>query len=131
MEEEELVVESSIAPPDLSCPKCDGLLPANLGEISCALCGAEVRIEHPVTRRAWAEEKIACPSCSTVLIAGVDKRPANLQCATCDSHFQVVPNIPRVEVQCPLCERRIRMKKKPGAREITCPACENMFRVKF
>ena len=129
--EDELVVESAISPPDLSCPKCGGLLPPHLGDIVCTLCDAQVRIKHPITRQAWAEEKVACPSCNSVLISGVDKRPANLQCATCDSHFKITPNVPKAEVQYPSCARRIRMKKNPGNRDVTCPACETMFRVSF
>ncbi len=129
--EEDLTVESAISPPDLSCPKCEGLLPPELGEVSCILCDAKVRVEHPVTRRAWAEEKVACPSCNSVLISGVERRPASLQCSTCDSQFQIAANVPKTEIQCPSCERRIRMKKRPGQRDITCPACETMFRVNF
>ena len=120
--EEDLAVESAIAPPDLSCPKCEGLLPPELGEISCLLCDAKVRVEHPVTRRAWTEEKVACPSCNSVLISGVDRRPASLQCSTCARQFQIVANVPKAG---------IRMKKQPGQRDITCPACETMFRVNF
>ena len=128
---DELIVESAIAPPDLSCPKCDGLLPPNLGELSCLLCSANVKVEHPITRRAWQEEKVACPSCSAVLISGVDRRPANLQCSTCDSQFEIIPNAPKAEVQCPACQRRIRLKKRPGEREISCPACATDFRVRY
>lgn len=129
--EEEFSVESTIAVPDLSCPKCDGLLPNALGILACELCGANVEIDHPVTRRDWAEEKVACPNCNSVLLTGVEKRPANVQCSSCDCQFTVTPCAPRAEVQCPSCERRLRLKKRPGHRDITCPACEAGFRVSF
>ena len=61
---EELTVESRVSPPPLSCPKCDGLLPNELGEVRCTLCHARVRIDHPITRKKWAEEKIGCPDCA-------------------------------------------------------------------
>ena len=43
---EELSVESKVAPPPLSCPKCKGLLPSGLGELQCTLCEARVRVDH-------------------------------------------------------------------------------------
>ena len=128
---EEAVVESRIAPPALSCPKCEGLLPFDLGEIQCTLCEAKVKVDHPVTRRKWKAEKVGCPECSKVLVVGVDKRPAHLQCAACETHFTVAKNVPRVEIACPGCERRLRMKQKPGEREICCPACDTEFKVNF
>ena len=69
--------------------------------------------------------------CDKVLVVGVDKRPANLQCASCQYNFTLHPNVPRVEVTCPGCDRRLRMKQKPGVRSIDCPACETKFAVKF
>ena len=129
--EEELSVESRISPPSLSCPKCDALLPSKLGEITCTMCAAKVKVEHIGTRKKWIDEKVSCPECEKVLIVGVDERPANLQCASCSCQFTVKPNIPRIEVHCPGCERRLRMKKRPGERVIDCPACETTFKVKF
>ncbi|MEC7280168.1 MAG: hypothetical protein VXV98_09080, partial [Candidatus Thermoplasmatota archaeon] len=76
---ERLEVESSIAPPGLTCPRCNGLLPTGLGEMACTLCEAKVRVDHPATRRAWRDEKVACPSCHKVLVCGVDERPALLR----------------------------------------------------
>lgn len=128
---DELVVESQIAPPALSCPKCEGMLPMTLGEVSCLLCEAKVRIDHPLTRRKWKEEKLSCPSCSKVLVAGVDQRPAQLKCGTCEAYFTLQAQTPRVEIACPGCERNLRMKRRPGARNIACPACETEFVVRF
>ena len=115
---EEFVIESKVSPPPLSCPKCNGMLPMKLGEIDCTLCDAKVRIDHPVTRRKWMEEKVSCPKCSKVLIAGVDSRPANLKCGMCDCYFTLTEQVPRVEVTCPGCQRQLRMKRRPGKREI-------------
>ena len=127
----EVRIESRIAPPPLSCPKCQELLPPALGEIQCTLCDSRVNVEHAVTRRKWKEEKVSCPECEKVRVVGVDKRPANLQCASCKASFTVHPNVPRVEVTCPGCERRLRMKRKPGKRNINCPACDTKFTVSF
>ena len=124
-------VESRIDTPDLSCPKCKNLLPSGLGEIKCVMCKVDVKVEHEGTRKLWREEKISCPSCSKVLVCGVDKRPANLQCSSCLVHFVLNPNRPKVEIACPSCERKLRMNKRPGEREISCPACEAEFKIKF
>lgn len=102
-----------------------------LGEVSCLLCEAKVRIDHPLTRRKWKEEKLSCPSCSKVLVAGVDQRPAQLKCGTCEAYFTLEAQTPRVEIACPGCERNLRMKRRPGARNIACPACETEFVVRF
>tara|TARA_B110000444_G_scaffold243279_1_gene261503 strand:+ start:2733 stop:3131 length:399 start_codon:yes stop_codon:yes gene_type:complete len=131
VEEEEVRIESRIAPPPLSCPKCEELLPPDLGELNCLMCDAKVNVEHAVTRRKWEEEKITCPGCEKVLVVGVDSRPANIQCGSCDQAFIVHPNIPKVEVTCPGCQRQLRMKRKPGKRNIDCPACDTQFSVKF
>jgi DNA-directed RNA polymerase subunit RPC12/RpoP len=128
---EELTVESRVALPALSCPKCDGLLPNELGETRCTLCQARVRIDHPITRKKWAEEKIGCPDCGKVLVVGADKRPAHLKCASCSCHFTLIASIARVEISCPGCERQLRMKRRPGERQINCPACETSFKVTF
>ena len=130
-EDETPGVESRIDTPDLSCPRCNNLLPSGLGLITCVMCKAEVNVEHEGTRKLWREEKISCPSCSKVLVCGVDKRPANLQCSSCKSHFILKPNRPKIEIECPSCQRKLRMNKKPGEREINCPACEAVFKVKF
>ena len=128
---EELSVESTIAPPALSCPKCNGMLPMRLGDIECTLCNAKVRVNHPGTRKAWMKEKISCPSCSSVLVAGVDKRPAELKCGSCNTYFMLTRKVPRIEVECPGCERTLRMRRRPGRREIECPACSTGFSVNF
>ena len=132
MSEEEMAgIESRIPPPDLSCPRCDNLLPHKLGDIACLMCGAEVRVEHEGTRKKWKEEKVSCPECSKVLVAGVGERPANLQCSSCHAHFVLRPNRPKIEIACPSCDRKLRMNKRPGERDITCPACDKEFKVKF
>ena len=133
MSEEESLpgIESRIPAPDLSCPKCDNLLPNGLGVITCVMCNAEVNVEHEGTRKKWREEKITCPSCSKVLICGVGKRPANLQCSSCQAHFVLNPNRPKIEIACPACDRKLRMNKRPGKRDIQCPACEAEFSITF
>lgn len=128
---DELSIESNVSPPALSCPKCNGMLPMALGEVTCSLCEAKVRVNHPATRRKWAEEKISCPGCSKVLVAGVDQRPAELRCGMCETYFTLRPQTPRVEIDCPGCERTLRMKRRPGRRDINCPACETAFSVNF
>ena len=129
--DETLTVESRIAPPPLSCPKCNGLLPSALGDIQSELCGANVRTDHAPTRKKWKEERLSCPSCSKVLIAGVDQRPAELRCGGCDTQFTLTAKVIRVEIQCPACDRSLRMKQRPGERTITCPACDVPFKVSF
>ncbi|MDP6869890.1 MAG: hypothetical protein QGI21_03875 [Candidatus Poseidoniaceae archaeon] len=132
MSDEEMAgIESRIAPPDLTCPRCKNLLPSGLGELVCSMCKAEVKVEHEITRKKWREEKVSCPECSKVLVCGVDQRPTNLQCAACKSHFVLKPHRPKIEVSCPSCERKLRMNKKPGKREIQCPACQVEFRISF
>ena len=129
--DEKISVESRIAPPALSCPKCNEMLPPKLGEIQCTMCSAKVKVEHEGTRKKWRNEKVSCPECEKVLIVGVDKRPANIQCVSCNCQFTVESNVPRVEIECPSCSRRLRIKKRPGKREIDCPACEDKFIIKF
>ena len=126
-----LQVESSVAPPVLNCPHCDGMLPLGLGEIDCGLCGSKVRVDHAATRRQWREEKLACPSCSKVLIAGVEERPARIRCSSCDNEINITAKAVKVELACPACERRLRIRPRPGSRDLTCPACEEEFRVTF
>jgi DNA-directed RNA polymerase subunit M/transcription elongation factor TFIIS len=129
--EEQISVESRVAPPDLSCPKCNGLLPSKLGKVRCVLCEAEVNVEHKLTRKKWLEEKISCPECHTVLIAGVDDRPCHLKCSTCEIVFELKSHVKKVEIQCKKCDRKIRMNKRPGKRKITCPSCEEPLIVRF
>ena len=95
------------------------------------MCGAEVRVEHEGTRKKWKEEKVSCPECSKVLVAGVGERPANLQCSSCHAHFVLRPNRPKIEIACPSCDRKLRMNKRPGERDITCPACDKEFKSNF
>ena len=130
-DEEVLHTYTRIAPPDLSCPRCDNLLPSGLGELTCKMCDAEVKVEHEGTRRKWKEERIGCPECSKVLICGVDKRPANLKCSACETSFEVRAIKVKVEIECPSCNRQLRLNKTPGMRKITCPACEIEFKISF
>ena len=129
--DEEYTVESQVAPPVMRCPKCDGLLPSKLGELDCVLCDAEVRVDHPPTRRKWKEEKVACPECHKVLVAGVEDRPANLKCSSCATYFTLTAHVVKVEIRCPKCERKLRMNRRPGDRHIDCPACDTAFKVTF
>ena len=120
-------VESKIAPPPLTCPKCDGLLPSALGELSCVLCGSRMKIEHEVTRRDWEKEKLGCPKCKKLLVVGVGERPTNIRCASCQCDFEVKAKVPKTEVKCPGCERRLRLRTRPGTRSVSCPACDTRF----
>ena len=58
MSEEETTpgIESRIPAPDLSCPKCNNLLPNGLGVITCVMCKSQVKVEHEGTRRAETDE---------------------------------------------------------------------------
>ena len=44
---EELSVESRISPPALSCPKCDELLPYELGEVQCTMSVSYTHLTLP------------------------------------------------------------------------------------
>ena len=129
--DENQAVESSVAPPLVNCPNCEGLLPLGLGEKTCELCDAVVKVSHDATVNSWLEEKVACPACSKVLVVGVDKRPAKVECSSCSVQFSVNPKVVKVELGCPACERRLRLKPRPGSREVTCPACKEPFKVTF
>ena len=83
-------VVSNIAPPVITCPSCEGMLPSELGLVTCVLCSVQVRVEHEPTRRAWVKEKVACPSCNSVLVAGADNRPARLRCGSCGDSFTLL-----------------------------------------
>ena len=56
-DEEQKSVESRVAPPDLSCPKCNGLLPSKLGKIRCVLCDVEVNVEHKSPEKSGLKKK--------------------------------------------------------------------------
>ncbi|MBS71742.1 MAG: hypothetical protein CMO20_02155 [Thermoplasmata archaeon] len=131
VEDVSLDVESKISPPLINCPNCDGLLPLGLGEKTCKLCDAVVRVDHESTRQEWKDERISCPSCSKVLVCGVDTRPAKIACSSCDTQFTINPKIVKVEIACPACERRLRLRPRPGSRAINCPACDEGFKVTF
>ncbi len=124
-------VESKHAPPLAECPNCDHMLPQGLGEIECELCGAVCRVSHQPTVEMLTKEKVPCPNCMTVLVAGTDKRPVELTCSACSGIFTLTRKIVKVDIQCPSCERGLRIRPRPGKRELSCPACKNDFHVTF
>jgi hypothetical protein len=131
MSEDVPEIESKISPPTVNCPNCDSMLPHRLGEISCSVCDAVVRVDHAPTREDWLDEKVACPSCEKVLRVGVDERPCALRCSTCESVFKIGQKVVKVEISCPACERQLRIRPRSGERNITCPACSEGFKVTF
>lgn len=130
-DDDPITVESRHAPPTVHCPNCDSMMPHKLGEISCAICSSVVRVDHKPTRRDWVTEKVSCPSCSEILIAGIDERPCGLKCSSCSTIFKLVSKEVKVEVSCPSCKRTLRLKPRPGSRNLTCPACDETFLVTF
>ncbi len=124
-------VESRVSPPPAHCPNCESLLPSDLGVLDCVVCTAQVKVEHSPTRESWEEEKVTCPSCRHVLVAGIDSRPADLRCANCKHEFTLTPKIIKVEINCPACDRGLRIPQRPGERKLRCPACMEGFKVNF
>ena len=124
-------IESKIASPTIDCPRCDSILPHELGEVTCRVCAAVVRIDHKPTRDAWMDEKVGCPSCSKILRVGVDERPCALRCSSCSIVFKVTRKVVKVEGDGPSCERQLRIRPKPGKRRFDCPACSESFFVTF
>ena len=124
-------IESRIAPPPAHCPNCESLLPSNLGVLECVVCTAQVKVEHPPTRELWEHEKVTCPSCRHVLVAGVESRPADIRCANCKHEFTLSPKVIKVEINCPACDRGLRIPQRPGERKLRCPACQEGFKVNF
>ena len=53
VEEEEVRIESRIAPPPLSCPKCEELLPPDLGELNCSALGKLQAGRKPSFPKLW------------------------------------------------------------------------------
>ena len=124
-------VESKHAPPLAECPNCDHMLPQGLGEIECELCGAVCRVSHEPTVELLTKEKVPCPHCMTVVVAGTGKRPVELTYSACSGIFNITSKIVKVDIQCPACERGRRIRPRPGKRELSCPACKNDFHVTF
>jgi len=124
-------VESKHAPPLAECAHCEHMLPPGLGEITCEICGAGCRVTHDLTVEALIDEKVPCPHCHTILVAGTDERPIDLNCGACSGAFTLIPKIIKVEIECPGCERTLRIRPKPGKRQLNCPACETEFHVTF
>ncbi|MFL2957102.1 MAG: hypothetical protein ACJZ39_06580 [Candidatus Thalassarchaeaceae archaeon] len=107
------------------------MLPPGLGDITCEICGAGCRVTHDLTVEALIDEKVPCPHCHTILVAGTDERPIDLNCGACSGGFTLTPKIIKVEIECPGCERTLRIRPKPGKRQLNCPACETEFHVTF
>jgi hypothetical protein len=124
-------VESKHAPPLAECASCEHMLPPGLGDITCEICGAGCRVTHDLTVEALIDEKVPCPHCHTILVAGTDERPIDLNCGACSGAFTLTPKIIKVEIECPGCERTLRIRPKPGKRQLNCPACETEFHVTF
>lgn len=124
-------IESKHAPPLAECAHCEHMLPPGLGEIICEVCGAGCRVSHEPTVEALIEEKVPCPHCHTILVAGTDERPIDLTCGACSGGFALVAKVVKVEIDCPGCGRTLRIRPKPGKRELNCPACESAFQVTF
>ena len=124
-------VESRVSPPPAHCPQCNSLLPDDLGILKCVTCSAQVKVEHFPTREAWMKEKVTCPSCRHVLVAGVDTRPADIRCSKCKHEFTLSKKIIKVEIECPACDRGLRITQRPGERKLRCPACMEIFKISF
>ena len=124
-------IESKHAPPLAECAHCEHMLPPGLGEIECEVCGAVCKVSHQPTIDALKEEKVPCPHCHTILVAGTDERPIELTCGACSGGFTLTEKVVKVEIECPGCDRTLRIRPKPGKRQLTCPACENGFNVTF
>ena len=130
VEEELTTVSSTVDIPATYCPKCNSLLPEGFGEINCISCTAKVNVKLPSLIHDWKNERIACPSCAKVLIAGLGKRPCKLQCSSCNQKFTLTKKVMRNEISCPACERKLRIKRTPGDKLLKCPACESEIKVK-
>ena len=124
-------IESKHAPPLAECPHCEHMLPPGLGEIECEICGAVCKVSHQPTTEALIEEKLPCPHCNIILVAGTDERPIELTCSACSGGFILTEKVVKVEIECPACDRTLRIRPKPGKRQLTCPACETGFNVTF
>ena len=124
-------IESKHAPPLAECPHCEHMWPPGLGEIECEICGSECKVSHKPTIDALTEEKVPCPHCKIILVAGTDERPIELTCSACSGGFILTEKVVKVEIECPGCDRTLRIRPKPGKRQLTCPACETGFNVTF
>lgn len=129
-EETHITIPSKVDIPATYCPKCNLLLPEGSGEIKCISCPAKVNVELPSLRNEWKNERIACPSCDKVLIAGIDKRPCKLKCSSCNQKFTLAKKIMKIDISCPNCERKLRIKRAPGDKLLKCPACESEIKIR-
>jgi DNA-directed RNA polymerase subunit RPC12/RpoP len=130
VEETSITLVSKIDIPATYCPKCNLLLPEGSGEKQCVSCGAKVLVKLPSLENEWKNERVACPNCSKVLIAGVNKRPCKLKCSSCNQKFTLTKKIMKIEISCPKCERKLRIKRSPGEKIIKCPACETEIKIR-
>ena len=94
-------IESKHAPPLAECAHCEHMLPPGLGEIECEICGAVCKVSHQPTTEALIEEKVPCPHCNTILVAGTDERPIELTCGACSGGFITTEKVVKVEIECP------------------------------
>ena len=131
IEEANITISSNVDIPPTYCPKCDALLPEGPGEKECGSCSAKVNVKLPSLEHEWKNERIACPTCSKVLVAGVGTRPCKLKCSSCDQKFTLAKKIMKSEIACPGCERKLRVKRTPGEKLLKCPACEKEIKIKF
>tara|TARA_B100000287_G_scaffold93459_1_gene85646 strand:+ start:5707 stop:6117 length:411 start_codon:yes stop_codon:yes gene_type:complete len=130
LEEANITITSNVDIPATYCPKCDALLPDGSGEIKCLVCEARVNVKLPSLEHEWKNERIACPGCGKVLIAGIDKRPCKLKCSSCQQKFTLAKKIMKIEISCPKCERKLRIKRSPGEKLLKCPACQSEIKIK-
>ena len=130
IEDVHITLASKVDVPATYCPKCNSLLPEGSGEIKCVTCAAKVNVKLPSIESDWRNERVACPGCDKVLIAGIDKRPCKLKCSSCEQKFTLAKKVMKSEICCPNCERKLRIKRTPGEKLLKCPACESEIKIK-
>tara|TARA_B100000902_G_C27294807_1_gene909277 strand:+ start:432 stop:851 length:420 start_codon:yes stop_codon:yes gene_type:complete len=129
IEEASITIVSKVDIPATYCPKCNLLLPEGAGEKICVNCNSRVNIKLPSLENDWKNERVACPGCSKVLIAGIGKRPCKLKCSACKQKFTLTKKVMKLEISCPSCERKLRIRRTPGEKLLKCPACEKEIKI--